>query len=158
MKKDMYEVLSEIHRQIAGMQEAVSILDAAAETSPIPSESNETQAKHAMNLLGCGRDYLRRLTNEANEYVSKVALPTYFELEKVTKVGPGHFYPETTRLWLEYHKHLTGKDGAPGYTDGCLFHWIAEHEPRGQGRILDIMYEAGYEAGVKAGGGDGQET
>lgn len=54
------------------------------------------------------------------------------------------------KIWIDYYHKLTGKDGKPTYGDsGCLFHWIAEHQPNYQIEILYLCYEAGFKAGAE---------
>ena len=56
---------------------------------------------------------------------------------------------DVARIWHNYHEELTGSDYIGYDAHGSLFGFIAEKRPDMQGEILNILYEAGFEAGVR---------
>jgi hypothetical protein len=51
------------------------------------------------------------------------------------------------RIWLDHYHKLTGRDGAPDYDiTGSLFWWIVKYSPDFQTEILQMCFEAGYNA------------
>ena len=56
---------------------------------------------------------------------------------------------DVNRIWKRYHRKLTGSDDIRHDAHGNLFGFIAKAQPNYQSEILNILYESGYEAGVK---------
>ena len=57
-------------------------------------------------------------------------------------------YDAVTDIWLTHYHKLTGESGAPSYDKhNSLFWWIVKHEPNHQSHILQMCYQAGFDAG-----------
>ena len=56
---------------------------------------------------------------------------------------------EVSRIWNEYYKEVTGEEYIEHNVDGSIFGFITKLRPNNQSEILDILYEAGFNAGVE---------